>query len=143
MLGRKSYTREELDRAKATIEQQLAAYQTYVAAVADATTDQKVDAAREAFEARFFNNLVLILDRYFVHRLRMVTGKDGNPLNEVELLSDSLMNHDGVLRGNNAVRYVPEESVVKLQLGDTIRLTADDFARLAAAFFAELERRFL
>lgn len=32
---------------------------------------------------------------------------------------------------------------MKLQLGDTIRLTADDFARLAAAFFAELERRFL
>jgi hypothetical protein len=25
----------------------------------------------------------------------MVTGKDGNPLNEVELMSDSLMNNDG------------------------------------------------
>jgi hypothetical protein len=24
----------------------------------------------------------LVLDRYFVHRLRMITGKDGNPINE-------------------------------------------------------------
>jgi hypothetical protein len=31
----------------------------------------------------FCNNLMLVLDRRFVHRLRMVTGKAGNPLNEV------------------------------------------------------------
>jgi hypothetical protein len=30
-----------------------------------------------------------------VRRLRIVTGKDGNPLNEVELLADSLMGIDG------------------------------------------------
>lgn len=34
----------------------------------------------------------------------MVTGKDGNPLNEVEMLSDSLMNNDGVLRGINMIK---------------------------------------
>ena len=56
--------------------------------------------ALEAFQPLLFNNMTLILDRYFVHRLRTVTGKDGNPLNEVELLSESLMNNDGVLRGN-------------------------------------------
>lgn len=44
-----------------------------------ATTDKKVNFALEAFEALFFNNMTLVLDRYFVHRLRMVTGKDGNP----------------------------------------------------------------
>jgi len=33
--------------------------------------------------------------------------------------------------------------VVKLQIGDPIRLTADAFARLSAAFFAELEAKFL
>jgi hypothetical protein len=27
--------------------------------------------------------MTLVLDRYFVHRLRVVTGKDGDPLNEV------------------------------------------------------------
>jgi hypothetical protein len=33
--------------------------------------------------------------------------------------------------------------VVKLNLGDRIQLTADDFERLSAAFFEELKRRFL
>jgi hypothetical protein len=54
-------------------------------AVASTTTDEKVTSALEAFEVLFFNNMALVLDRYFVHRLRMVTGKDGNPLNEVEM----------------------------------------------------------
>lgn len=48
----------------------------------------------------FFNGLTLVLGRYFVHRLRMVTGKEGNPLSEVELLTESLMNNGGVLRGD-------------------------------------------
>jgi hypothetical protein len=61
---------------------------------------------------------------------------------EVELLVESLINNDGVLRGNNAIEYVPTESVLKLEIGDRIRLTADDFERLATAFFAELERTF-
>jgi hypothetical protein len=87
--------------------------------------------------------MTLVLDRYYVHRLRMVTGKDGNPLNEVEMICDSLMNNNGVLRGNNVVKYIPEQSVVKLKIGDQIRLTAEEFERLSAAFFAELERKFL
>jgi hypothetical protein len=45
----------------------------------------------------------------------MVTGKDGNPLNEVELLTESLINN-GVLRGNNVIKHVPTESVLKLVL---------------------------
>jgi hypothetical protein len=48
-----------------------------------------VDAALEAFDAQLFANLILALDRPFVHRLRTGTGKDGNPLNEVELLTES------------------------------------------------------
>jgi len=54
--------------------------------------------------------------------------KDGNPLNEVELLAEALMNNDGVLRGNNVVKFVPDESVVKLDIGDQITLTAAQFA---------------
>ena len=64
MLGRKSYTQEEFDHAKAAIDQQRAAYKRLVKAVATATTDKKVNSAREAFEARFFNNMTLVLDRY-------------------------------------------------------------------------------
>jgi hypothetical protein len=73
----------------------------------------------------------------------MVTGKDGNPLNEVELLTESLINNNGVLRGNNVIKHVPTASVLKLEIGDRIRLTAGDFERLATAFFADLERTFL
>ena len=87
--------------------------------------------------------MTLALDRYFVHRIRTVTGKNGNPLNEVAMICDSLMNNNAVLRGNNVIKYIPEQSVVKLKIGDQIRLTEDEFGRLSAAFFAELKRKFL
>ena len=87
--------------------------------------------------------MTLVLDRYFVHRLRMVTGKDGNPLNEVELMTESLMNNDGVLRGNNVIKLVPEETVLKLEIGDRIRLTAAQFERLSKAFLAQIQAKFL
>jgi hypothetical protein len=143
MLGRKDYTREELDNGRATIDRQLAAYRTLAKAVSGAKDGGKAEDALDHFESLFFNNMVLALDRPFVHRLRVSTGKDGNALNEVELLVDSLINNGGVLQGNNVIKFVPDESVLKLQIGDRIRLSADDFERLAAAFFAELERRFV
>jgi hypothetical protein len=87
--------------------------------------------------------MTLALDRYFVHRLRVVTGKDGNPLNEVEPRADSLLNNNGVLRGNNVIKYTPDRSVTKLNIGDSIRLTAAEFERLSEAFLAELERNFV
>jgi hypothetical protein len=143
MLGRKDYTREEFDHGKAAIDSQLAAYRQLAAALDNDTTSDKVRSAQEEFEAQFFNNLTLALDRLYVHRLRGVTGKDGNPLNELELIVESLMNNDGVFRGNNVIKYVPEQSVVKLEAGDRIRLTADDFERLSAAFFQDLEGKYV
>jgi hypothetical protein len=141
MLGRKDFTPEELDHAKTTVESQLAAYKKLVKAID--TSDPKVAAALEDFEPQFFNNLTLALDRPFVHRVRMVTGKDGNPLNEVELVVDSLMNNDGVLRGNNVITLVPEESVLKLGIGDGIRLSAAQFERLSKAFLEEIRAKFV
>jgi hypothetical protein len=139
MLGRKTYTREELENARTVIDAQLAAWRA-LAEAADGSP--KTAAALEAIEPLLFNNMALVLDRYFVHRLRSVTGKDGNPLNEVELLSESLMNNDGVLRGNNVVKFVPERSVTGLEPGQRIRLGADEFERLARAFLADLEAKF-
>jgi hypothetical protein len=132
MLGRKEYTREELDAAQAAVGERLAAW-------------RQLDGseALDAFEPLIFNSLVLALDRPFVHRLRSVTGKDGTPLNEVELLVDSLLNNGGVLRMNTVIRYVPERSVLGLEEGDEIRLDAASFERLADAFFAELEAKYV
>lgn len=137
MLGRKTYTREEIDTAKATVDSQVRAYRKLAK-----TVDAEAKAALEAFEPLFFNNMVLVLDRHFVHRVRMVTGKDANPLNEVELLTESLLGGGGVLRGNNVIKWVPDQTVLKLDVGDRIALTAKQFDELAKAFFAELEARF-
>ena len=142
MLGRKDYTKEELAHARTAMDQLIAAYKKLAKAI-DASSDKKAAAALTTFEPIMFNNLVLALDRYFVHRLRVVTGKDGNPLNEVELLTESLMNNDGVLRGNNVVKFVPDESVLKLDIGDRIELSAAEFERLADAFLAEIEAKFI
>ena len=87
--------------------------------------------------------MTLALDRWFVHRVRLVAGKDGNPLNEVELLSESLMSDGGALRANNVIKLVPADSVVKLEIGDPIRMSAAQFARLAEAYLAELDDRFV
>jgi hypothetical protein len=142
MLGRNSYTQAEFDQAKAAVEQQLAAYASLAAAIG-AGSDEQAKAALEAFEPLFANTLALALDRYFVHRVRAVSGKDGNPLNEVELLTESLMSNNGVFQGNNVIKYVPEKSVVGLTPGDRIRLTAEQFEQLCRAFLDELERRFV
>jgi len=141
MLGRKNYTQEELDHGQAAIDQQLGAYRRLADAIA-ATNDENAKAALEALETVYFNNMTLVLDRYFVHRLRVVAGKDGNPLNEVELLGESLMNNDGVLRGNNVIKYVPDDAVVKLKAGDQIKLTEAQFERLASSFLADLRAKF-
>ncbi|HZN12780.1 MAG TPA: hypothetical protein VFB78_00805 [Acidimicrobiales bacterium] len=133
MLGRKDYTKDEIATGKKAVADQLAAFKKLRKA-AGATAD--------AAETVYFNNMVLVLDRYYVHRIRPVTGKDHNPLNEVELLVDALINNGGVLRGNNVIKLAPEQSVLGLKEGDPIQLNAADFQRLAAAFFEELERKF-
>jgi hypothetical protein len=143
MLGRKDYTQDELDRATRAIDEQLAAYEQLAGAIAAAGPDPRVASALADFEPLFFNNMTLVLDRLFVHRVRLVTGKDGNPLNEVELMAASLIGNDGVLQGSSVIKLVPAETVVKLEIGDRIRLSAEQFTRLSRAFLAEIKARFV
>jgi hypothetical protein len=143
VLGRKNYTQEEIDQARSAVDGQLATYRDLLRVLDDGDAGPDARAVQQAFETHFFANLTLALDRYFVHRIRPVTGKDGNPLNEVELIAESLMTNGGVLQTNKVIKYVPAEAVLGLEPGNRIQLTADDFARLSAAFFSELERRFL
>jgi hypothetical protein len=97
---------------------------------------------------RFFNDQVLLLDHVFVHRLTGIEGKDGNPLNEVRVLCNSLLLNDGKLQGwpNSAgasIKLPTEKSVLKLKVGDDVKLNESDFVRLSKAFFAEIEKRYL
>ena len=87
MLGRKDYTQTELASGRAAVASQLATFAN-VAGALGAKADKKAQAVREEFEAVYFNNMVLVLDRLFVHRIRQVAGKDGTPLNELELLAE-------------------------------------------------------
>jgi hypothetical protein len=53
------------------------------------------------------------------------------------------MNNGGVMRGNNVIKYVAQDSVAKVDIGDPIALTKSDFERLSGAFLADLVRKFL
>jgi hypothetical protein len=131
MLGRKDFTQDEVSNGEAAVQRQLAAFDAVPTAAQTAL--QKAD---------HFNDLVLALDRRYVHRLRSVTGKDGTPLNELELIVESLLNNGGVFRELNVIKYKPEDSVVGLKAGDHIRLTRDDFAKLSAGVFDELRAKY-
>ena len=139
MLGRKTYEPGELAHARAALRAQLAAWDD----LDKATVDPDARSALDALEPQFFNGLVMVLDRDFVHRVRMVTGNGNNALNEVELLTESLMNNDGVLRTGTVVTYDAAGSVTGLEPGERIALDRDTFDRLADAFFAALEERFV
>ena len=83
--------------------------------------------------------MVMVLDDYFLHRSRNMELKDGNPLNEVRVLCNSLLNGDGVVVADKAVKLDPGTSVLGLAAGDPIALNEHDFVRLCDAFFERLE----
>ena len=141
MLGRKDYTKDELANATATVNDTVGAYRKLTKAV-EASGDAKAKAALEAFEPVMVKDLVLALDRLFVHRIRKVSGSDNNPLNEVELMTESIL-AGAPFTTNNVLKYVAEESVTGLKPGDKIQLTADEFERLAKAFLADIKAKFV
>jgi hypothetical protein len=138
MLARSTYDQDYVDACRGALGAQLAAYDDVAAA-----TDGKAAKTLDGFARLFFNNLVVVLEGYFIHRLRNKEGKDGNALNEVRLLAASLLTNDGVLATEKSITYQPEASVVGLAPGDAIALTRDDLGRLADAYFRELEARYV
>jgi len=150
MLGMNKYTREYIDACRARVDADLAAYR----AVAAITRQQPGgEAALAALETTFFNNMTMLLDYYFVNRLRTLEGKDGNPLNEVRVNANSLLQNGGVLatthavamesnKGDKSVKLVPAKTVLGQEIGDQVRITEAEFVRLSDAYFAEMERRF-
>ena len=141
MLGMKTYSQDYIDACRARVEANLRAYRKQVGKTP----------AKE-FEDRFFKDQVLLLDYMFVHRLSGIEGRDGNPLNEVRILCNSILLNKGKLQvdrlqgwPNSAVsglKLPPERSLLKLQVGDEVRLPEADFVRLSKAFFAEIEKKY-
>jgi len=69
--------------------------------------------------------------------------KDGNPLNEVRMMCNSILQNHGVLSADKTIKFNPAKSISKLQIGDKIKLTESDFVLLFLAFFAEIETKFM
>jgi hypothetical protein len=57
----------------------------------------------DAFERQFFNHMILELDHYFVRRGRTMNGKDRDPLNEVRMLSDGIMENEGRMGASKTI----------------------------------------
>ncbi len=141
MLGMKAYTQDYIDACRARVDADLRAYRKQVG-----------NAPSKEFEVRFFNDQVLLLDHMFVHRLTGIEGKDGNPLNEVRVLCNSILLNKGKLQVDKlpgwpnsagpSIKLPPEKSVLKLRAGDDVKLSEADFVRLSKAFFAEIEKKY-
>ena len=52
------------------------------------------------------------------------------------------MSDPGSFTADKSIKHDPAKSVLKYEPGDKLSLTSDGFDRLAAAFFAEIERRY-
>jgi len=137
MLGMKTYERDYVSACRAKID-------------ADVRVFKRSGA--KGLETTFFNNLVLKMEYMFVHRFSGIEGKDGNPLNEVRVLCNSILLNEGKLQveklpgwPNSAVaglKLPPDTSVLRLRVGDEVKVSEADFVRLAKAFFAEIEKKY-
>ncbi len=103
---------------------------------------EKITSSSEIFEAVYFNNMVLVLEHMFVHCMREQEGKDGNPLNEVRMISDSILTNNNKLLADNTIKYIDSKSVLKISLEQVISLTAKDFIKLSNAYLDEMEKKF-
>ena len=133
MLGMRTYTKKYITACRSKVEADLSAYKSLAAR----------GTGPGVFESIFFNNMIIVMDHLFVHRLRGVEGKDGNPLNEVRMLSDSIMNNNQKLAIDKSIAYDAAQSVLKVKLGDEIKVSEAGFQLLYKAFFAEIESKFL
>src|SRR5579884_2995913 len=86
MLGMKKYPAKYIASCRGRIEENCRAFR------------KAAKSLPKEFESRYFNDQILLLDHMFVHRLTGIEGKDGNPLNEVRVLCNSLLLNGGKLQ---------------------------------------------
>jgi hypothetical protein len=92
--------KDYIDATRARIDADLAAY-------------KKLGSPPKAFEHAFFNNMVLALDCYFVHRVRVLAG--------------SRRENGGVMTANKTIKMKPDETVLGCEFGDQIEVNAEGF----------------
>ena len=127
---RNAYTSDEIESCRDNCDALLAAWGAN-------------DVEDSTLESLVFVQAVVVLDAWFGDRDRDLEGDDGNPMNEVRVIADSVVGNAGVLRVEGPIRWVPERTVLRLAVGDEVEMTADGFERLAAAYLAAIERTYL
>jgi hypothetical protein len=145
MLAVKNYSQTYIDECRAKVNLVLSTYKNLVKTSKEqaGADNEQLNSAFEAFEPNFFNHMLIALNDYFVHRMRGLELKDGNPLNEVRILCDSIMNNNNIMGSDKTIKYDPAKSVLKYKVGDEIKLNEKDFELISEAFFAEIEKKFL
>ncbi|MDM5155049.1 hypothetical protein QUF88_14875 [Bacillus sp. DX1.1] len=145
MLAVKNYTQKYIDECRSKVNLVLSTYEDLVKISREqvGANNEQLNSAIESFEPNFFNNMILALNDYFVHRMRTLEKKDGNPLNEVRILCDSIMNNNNIVIPDNTIKYKADKSVLGYKYGDNIKLSQENFEKLSEAFFAEIEKKFL
>ncbi len=140
MLSVNQYDSVYIARCRKMVEREVAAFQAVKASANKG--NGKGNAGTEVFERLFTSSLIVMLDRCFVHRSRTIEGKDGNPMNQVRMLCDSILENDGVLAANKTIRFDVAKSILKCKPGDPIEVSVAEFVALAEAYLASIERTF-
>ena len=96
----------------------------------------------EPFASEALLDVIVGLEMAFVHRLRGHEGKDGNPLNEVRMITASVLEFGGVMTLDKTIKWKPEASVTGLKNGDKIALDRKQVGKLVDAFFEELAKKY-
>jgi hypothetical protein len=138
MLETLHYDQDYVDECRARSEAQVARFED-VRSRADIDGTDPVG----SLEPDFFNNMLLVLDAYFVHRPDNVVGKGGGPLTEVRALASSLMLNGGTMRADQQDGLDPGRSILGYAEGDDIHLTQEQYVTIARAFFDDVERRYV
>jgi uncharacterized protein (UPF0548 family) len=113
----------------------------YVAACRESVGAAVEEMRRVGAGSAAWNQLVPALDRWFGIRNPKVEGRDGNPINEVRAIAESVTEHGSVMAIPRGVRLAAESSVLGFEEGEEITLDGDAFERLFDAFLAEVEEK--
>jgi hypothetical protein len=115
---------------------------TYVGACRESIGAAVEELRRVGAGSAAWIQLVVALDRWFALRNPKVEGRDGNPLNEVRVLAESVVERGAVMTVPKGIKLRAGESVLGFEKGEELSLDGDAFERLFDAFLAEVEEKF-
>jgi hypothetical protein len=59
------------------------------------------------------------------------------------MMYNSILQDRGVMSADKTIKFNPSKSILKVQVGEKIKLTESDFVLIFRAFFAEIQTKFM